>query len=108
MPYRPEWLSQGAEVLVEEAAENRRQGKAVDFDAIVVGSGYGGAVAAARLSALSENGRPLRVCVLERGREYVPGTFPHDFSNLPGHVRFGRYYKAGVSGQRDGLYDFRS
>jgi cholesterol oxidase len=41
------------------------------FDAIVVGSGFGGAVTAARLS---EAGK--RVCVLERGKAYPPGSFP--------------------------------
>lgn len=41
------------------------------FDAIVVGSGFGGSVSACRLA---ENGR--RVAVLERGKRYAPGSFP--------------------------------
>ncbi len=41
------------------------------FDAVVVGSGFGGSVTAARLA---EAGR--RVCVLERGRAYPPTSFP--------------------------------
>jgi cholesterol oxidase len=40
------------------------------FDAIVVGSGFGGSVTAYRLA---EAGK--RVCVLERGRAYPPGSF---------------------------------
>ena len=40
------------------------------FDAIVIGSGFGGSVMAYRLA---EAGR--RVCVLERGRAYPPGSF---------------------------------
>ncbi|WP_163507051.1 GMC oxidoreductase [Fodinicola acaciae] len=40
-------------------------------DAVVVGSGFGGAVAACRLA---EAGRS--VCVLERGKTYPPGSFP--------------------------------
>lgn len=41
------------------------------YDVVVVGSGYGGGIAAARLA---EAGR--RVCVLERGRELHPGQYP--------------------------------
>ncbi|MEA2264700.1 MAG: cholesterol oxidase [Solirubrobacteraceae bacterium] len=41
------------------------------FDAIVVGSGFGGSVTAARLA---EAGR--RVCLLERGKAYPPTSFP--------------------------------
>jgi cholesterol oxidase len=41
------------------------------FDTIVVGSGFGGSVMAHRLA---EAGR--RVCVLERGKAYPPGSFP--------------------------------
>lgn len=41
------------------------------FDAVVVGSGFGGSVMAC---TLTEAG--LRVCLLERGAAYPPGTFP--------------------------------
>jgi cholesterol oxidase len=41
------------------------------FDAVVVGSGFGGSVTACRLA---EAGR--RVLVLERGKAYPPGSFP--------------------------------
>lgn len=47
------------------------------YDVVVVGSGYGGAVAASRLArARLKNGRKLTVCVLERGRELQPGDYP--------------------------------
>ena len=41
------------------------------FDAIVVGSGFGGSATAARLTDAG-----WRVCVLERGKPYPPGSFP--------------------------------
>ncbi len=41
------------------------------YDAVVVGSGYGGSIAASRLSRAG-----LNVCLLERGREFQPGDFP--------------------------------
>jgi cholesterol oxidase len=43
------------------------------YDVVVVGSGYGGGVAASRLARMG-----LEVAVLERGREYLPGDFPTD------------------------------
>lgn len=44
-----------------------------EFDAVVIGSGFGGAINALRLA---EGG--AKVLVLERGRRYAPGTFPRD------------------------------
>lgn len=44
-----------------------------DADAIVIGSGFGGAVAAARLAQAGYS-----VVVLERGRRWNPGDFPRD------------------------------
>lgn len=41
------------------------------YDVVVVGSGYGGAIAASRMARAGR-----RVCVLERGREFVAGEFP--------------------------------
>lgn len=41
------------------------------FDAVIVGSGFGGSVTAARLAEAG-----WRVCVLERGKAYPPTTFP--------------------------------
>jgi cholesterol oxidase len=41
------------------------------FDAVIVGSGFGGSVTAYRLAEAG-----LDVCVLERGKAYPPGEFP--------------------------------
>jgi cholesterol oxidase len=41
------------------------------FDAVIVGSGFGGSVMAYRLAKAN-----LNVCLLERGKAYPPGSFP--------------------------------
>ncbi|MDQ3681241.1 MAG: GMC oxidoreductase [Actinomycetota bacterium] len=45
------------------------------YDVVVIGSGFGGAVVAARLA---EAGRS--VCLLERGRRWEPADYPRSFS----------------------------
>ena len=44
-----------------------------DHDAIVIGSGFGGAVAACRLAEAG-----MKVLVLERGRRWTPETYPRE------------------------------
>jgi cholesterol oxidase len=53
-----------------------------EYATVVVGSGYGGAVTAARLAE-----RGLPVCLLERGREWRVGEFPDTFREIAGSVR---------------------
>jgi cholesterol oxidase len=48
------------------------------YDAIVVGSGFGGGVSACRLSEAG-----WRVCVLERGRRFSPGDFHDGLEHAP-------------------------
>ncbi len=56
----------------------------IHFGVVVIGSGYGAAIAAARLS---QNLRPEhRICILERGKEWVPGTFPDSSRQVFGNA----------------------
>jgi len=71
-------------------------------DVLVIGSGYGGSVAAAELAAPGRG-----VWVMERGREYALGEFPEDIGQLPGHVRLQRQGEASPVGNADALLDFR-
>lgn len=83
-PIVREWLSQGLESLIYKNRKDNR----TSFDVVVVGSGYGGAVAAAGLAGLMRNGRTLSLCVLERGKEFVPGAFPSSITEVPTETRF--------------------
>lgn len=117
-PARPEapatrWLSIGLEVLYDRLLEARRAAGVgapaeLDFDVLIVGSGYGGAAAAAELSAsVDAEGRRPRIAVLERGREYLPGQFPQRMADLAGHVRFAAPGDKAPRGRREGLFDLR-
>ena len=70
------------------------------YDAVVIGSGYGGGIAASRLARAGR-----RVCVLERGKEMWPGEYPATPD------AFFRELQTGLPGKRigppTGLYDFR-
>src|SRR5947199_9033968 len=47
------------------------------YDAVIVGSGFGGSVMAYRLAEAG-----LSVCLLERGKAYPPGSFPRSPTDL--------------------------
>ncbi len=75
------------------------------YDVVVVGSGYGGAVAACRLAALKNpDGTPVRVCLLERGPEKHPGQYPRTFSQFVREIRVAG--KRWSFGSRRGMFDF--
>ena len=82
-----------------------------EYGGVVIGSGYGGAIAAYRMaqhaSALGNgNGLPaFSVCVLERGIEREAGDFPSSFVGSLGEIQADT--KVARFGRRNGLFDFR-
>ena len=56
------------------------------YDIIIIGSGYGGAIAAARLAAADLHPKPS-VCILERGKEWQPGNYPESLASVVGATR---------------------
>src|SRR5207237_8372309 len=45
-------------------------------DIVVIGSGYGGAITAPRLATAQWPNIKPTICILERGKEWLPGKFP--------------------------------
>ena len=101
-PLGTRWLTQGFESLLAECAVDATRS---DFDVLIVGTGYGGAVAARELAARASAG--ARVAMLERGSERLPGTFPARFADLAGDVRFTTPTSRSARGEREGLFDVR-
>lgn len=104
------WLSHGLETLVAKLPHMAEPAPItkVDFDVVIIGSGYGGAIAAAELAGCRNDAdKPLRLCVLERGKEYLAGSFPSRMADLAGHARFVTPEATAVRGVRDGLFDVR-
>lgn len=64
-----------------EPADADDTGDGYDYDVIVVGSGFGGAVSALRLT---EKG--YRVGVLEAGRRFTPGTLPKNSWDIKNYL----------------------
>lgn len=56
------------------------------YDFLIVGSGYGGAISAARLATANLTPKPT-ICVLERGREWETGSFPDSLDKAIGESR---------------------
>jgi cholesterol oxidase len=69
------------------------------YDVVIIGSGYGGAITAARVAAAQWPGTKLSLCVLERGREWLPGQFPDNLQDGS------RALRSALNPL--GLYDFR-
>ncbi len=56
------------------------------YDFVVVGSGYGGSITAARIATAALNPKP-KICILERGREWPVGEFPDSLEEVLGATR---------------------
>ncbi|MGO9012365.1 MAG: alpha/beta fold hydrolase [Bryobacteraceae bacterium] len=69
------------------------------YTVVVIGSGYGGGIAASRMARAGQS-----VCVLERGKEFQPGEYPDTEGEalLETQVRT----PEGTVGSKTGLYDF--
>jgi cholesterol oxidase len=70
------------------------------YEVVVVGSGYGGAIAASRLARAG-----MDVCLLERGKELRPGEYPDTGPEVAGEFQVDR--PQGHLGSRTSLYDLR-
>lgn len=68
-------------------SKNWNQRNADGYDVIVIGSGYGGAITAARLATAQWVGEKPTICVLERGKEWLPGQFPDKLGDAAQKVR---------------------
>lgn len=69
------------------------------YDAVVVGSGYGGSVAACRLSMAG-----FKVCLLEKGRRWEASDFPTDSLEMFSAVRMENRNLGLNLGPKDALF----
>lgn len=75
------------------------------YDVIVIGSGYGGSISAARLAcARKQDGSSVSVCLLERGREISVGHFPDTVAKAAEEMQVDS--KLGHIGKETGLFNF--
>src|SRR5262245_48619229 len=72
------------------------------YDVVVVGSGYGGSIAALRML---EKSPASSVCVLERGLERQAGEFPATIRAALGQTQIDT--RVGRAGRRTALFDMR-
>ena len=68
-------------ILADNWTDRRPDG----YDVVVVGSGYGGAITAARLANAASTAK-LSICILERGQEWPIGQFPDDLGGIAGNT----------------------
>ena len=76
-------------------------GEEVGYDAVVVGSGYGGSVAACRMSIAG-----IKVCLIEKGRRWEAQDFPTDSFKIMSTVRMENRDLGIRFGPKDALFQF--
>ncbi len=75
------WNPEGDIMLSCDWAQRRNA-----YDFLVIGSGYGGAITAARIRTANLNPKPS-LAILERGREWPIGSFPETLDGVLGATR---------------------
>ena len=66
------------------------------YDVVVIGSGYGGAIAASRAARAGQ-----KVCVLERGKEWRPGEFPETEKDATDEVQMTTNGNPNITGEQN-------
>ena len=69
------------------------------YEVVVIGSGYGGSISANRLARAGKS-----VCILERGREILPGEYPDTPKKMAKEIQLNTPKKH--DGSKLGLFDF--
>jgi cholesterol oxidase len=69
------------------------------YSVVVVGSGYGGAITAARIARAGQD-----VCILERGKELHPGEYPNSLLSALRQIQV--HTAKGDRGPTAGMFDF--
>ncbi|WP_163713818.1 GMC family oxidoreductase N-terminal domain-containing protein [Mangrovibacterium lignilyticum] len=70
-----------------------------EYDVVVIGSGYGGSIAASRMARAGYS-----VCLLEKGKEFLPGEFPSSLLEARKEIQV---KKDNLQiGAENGLYEF--
>jgi cholesterol oxidase len=69
------------------------------YDVVVIGSGYGGSIAASRMARSGK-----KVCLLEKGKEFIAGEFPSTLLGASGEMHVAKPGKD--IGPTNGLYEF--
>ncbi|WP_158800554.1 GMC family oxidoreductase N-terminal domain-containing protein [Pedobacter sp. L105] len=68
------------------------------YDVVIIGSGYGGSIAASRFARAG-----LSVCLLEKGKEFQPGEYPDTLAEAEAEMQLNTNDRQAV---KNGLYDF--